>query len=56
MEIKIYFELVEQIRAQDEIIKIKDEIIIKLINENAEQENMIDVLMKSMVGDDEYVG
>lgn len=42
---KTYFELLELIEQQQEIIKTKDEKIFKLIDINVEQENMINVLM-----------
>lgn len=44
MEIKL--KLLETIHQQDEIIKQKNEVISKLANENIEQENFINSIMK----------
>lgn len=41
-------ELLEIIEKQKEMINKQNEVIAELVNQNAEQENMIDELMKSM--------
>lgn len=43
---KTYFDLIDLIEEKTKIIKQQSEIIAKLINENAEQENLIKELMK----------
>lgn len=48
METKTYMELIEIIECQRSIINKQAQTIIKLLNQNAEQENMINELMKSM--------
>jgi len=48
METKTYMELIEIIEDQRSIINKQAQTIIKLLNQNAEQENMINELMKSM--------
>ena len=45
LENTIYFDLVELIEKQGEIIKRQTETIAKLVNENAEKENMINSLI-----------
>jgi hypothetical protein len=45
---KAYFDLVEQ---QGQIVKKQSETIGKLVNVNAEQENLIDELMREHVGE-----
>lgn len=42
-----YFDLIELIDDQNKIIKKQAETITKLLNESAEQENMINELMRS---------
>lgn len=42
---KLYYDLLEIIEAQDEMIVKQNNLIAKLTNENVEQENMINVLM-----------
>jgi len=44
-ETKLYYDLLELINKQDDIIKKQNEIIAELTNENLEKENMINVLM-----------
>lgn len=46
MRSKLYYDLLEIIEKQDEVIAKQNELIAKLTNENAEKENMINVLMK----------
>ena len=46
METSLYYELLEIMEKQDEVIRNKDKLIAKLINENMEKENMIDTLLK----------
>jgi len=45
--LKIDLELLEIIYSQDEIIEKQKEIVAKLINQTAEQESVINELMKS---------
>lgn len=42
---KLYYDLLEIIEIQDGMIVKQNNLIAKLTNENAEQENMINVLM-----------
>ncbi|MEI3605916.1 hypothetical protein SPD48_09460 [Pseudogracilibacillus sp. SE30717A] len=42
-----YFDLIELIDKQSNVIKKQSKTITKLLNENAEQENMINELMRS---------
>lgn len=42
---KLYYDLLEIIEVQDEMIVKQNNLIVKLTNENVEQENMINVLM-----------
>lgn len=42
-----YFDLIELIDKQSKVIKKQSKTITKLLNENAEQENMINELMRS---------
>lgn len=46
MECKTYFELIEIIEGQRNIIDKQATVIIDLLNQNAEQENMINELLK----------
>jgi hypothetical protein len=46
MEIKVCYDLLEIIEKQDEVIRKQNNLIAKLTNENLEQENTINVLMK----------
>lgn len=46
MKNKIYYDLLETIGKQEEMIKKQNETIAKLVNENLEKENMINVLMQ----------
>lgn len=43
---KLYYDLIEIIEKQDEVICKQNQTIAKLVNENMEKENMINVLMK----------
>mgnify|MGYP001019738111 CR=1 FL=1 len=43
---KICYDLLEIIEMQDEMIRKQNELITKLVNENAEKENMINELMQ----------
>lgn len=40
-----YFDLIDLIEQQEKVIKNQSNIIIKLLNENAEQENLINELL-----------
>lgn len=42
---KTYFDLIELIEQQEKVIKSQSEVITKLLNENAEQENLINELL-----------
>ena len=46
MDNMTYFDFIELIEKQGEIIKQQAETIAKLINENMEQENIINILMQ----------
>lgn len=52
METKTYFELIEIIEGQRSIINKQASAIIDLLNQCAEQENLINVLMKDYIVDD----
>ena len=41
-------ELLEILKLQEDAIEKQNEFIVKLVNENAEKENMIEVLMKEL--------
>jgi len=43
---KLYYDLLEIIESQDEMIHKQNDIIAKLTNENMEKENMINELMQ----------
>ena len=43
---KLYYDLLEIIEKQEEMITKQNQLITKLTNENLEKENMINVLMK----------
>ena len=47
MKTKLYYDLLELIEKQDEMICEQNKIIIELANANAEQENMINVLLSN---------
>jgi hypothetical protein len=47
--VKNYLDLLDIIKQQEEIIAKQNEMIARLVNETAEQENMISVLMQNMV-------
>lgn len=46
LETKFYYELLDIIEQQTEILNKQKELIIRLVNENVEKENMIEVLMQ----------
>lgn len=46
MNIKLYYDLLDIIEKQENVIKKQNETIIKITNENLEKENMINELMK----------
>lgn len=46
MKSKLYYDLLEIIEKQDDMIKKQNKLIAKLVNENAEKENMINELMQ----------
>jgi len=46
--IEVYTELLELINKQEETIHKQNEMIAKLVNENLEKENIINVLMSEM--------
>lgn len=46
---KSYLDLAELVEQQGQIIKDQSETIAKLVNENTEQENMINTLMRKWV-------
>lgn len=46
MKSKLYYDLLEIIEKQDEMIYKQNKLMTKLVNENMEKENMINVLMK----------
>lgn len=43
---KLYYDLLEIIEKQEEMIRKQNEMITRLTNENMEKENMINVLMQ----------
>lgn len=45
MQSKLYYDLLEIIDNQNRVIEKQSELIAKLTNDNAEKENMINVLM-----------
>ncbi|MDI9476434.1 MAG: hypothetical protein QM295_06330 [Bacillota bacterium] len=51
MGTKLYYNLLEIIERQEEMIRKQNELITKLTNENLEKENMINVLMSEFVGE-----
>lgn len=46
LDIKLVYDLLEIIDKQEEMIKKQNDMIAKLVNENAEKENMINELMQ----------
>lgn len=46
LNIKLYYDLLDIIEKQENVIKKQNETIIKITNENLEKENMINELMK----------
>ena len=45
MKSKLYYDLLEIIEKQDEMICKQNKLMAKLVNENMEKENMINILM-----------
>lgn len=45
MDLKLYTDLLELLNYQGHLIKKQNDVIVSLVNENAEKENMINVLM-----------
>lgn len=50
MKIKLYYDLMDIIQKQEEMIRQQNKLIIELVNENMEKENMINVLMQEQEG------
>lgn len=50
MKSKLYYDLLEIIEKQDEMICKQNKLMAKLVNENMEKENMINVLMQEQEG------
>lgn len=50
MGCETYFELADIVEKQGKIIKEQSETIARLLNENAEQENFINEMMKNYFG------
>ena len=50
MKSKLYYDLLEIIEKQDEMIYKQSKLITKLVNENMEKENMINILMQEQEG------
>lgn len=50
MKVKLYYELLDIIEMQDEMIRKQNELISELVNENMEKENMINELMQEQEG------
>jgi len=46
---KLYYDLIEVIEKQDEVICKQNQTIANLVNKNAEKENMINVLMNEQL-------
>lgn len=49
MAIDLYHELTLLIEHQEKVIRKQNDTIAKLLNENAEQENMINIMMKEQI-------
>lgn len=49
MQHKTYFDLIDLIEQQNAVIINQSQMIIKLVNENVEQENLINVMMNDTV-------
>lgn len=49
-KVKLYYDLLEIIEKQGDMIKKQNETIAKLTNENLEKENMINELMQEQAG------
>lgn len=47
---KLYFDLIDVIEKQDEVICKQNQVIYKIVNENLEKENMLNVLMQEQEG------
>jgi len=50
-ELRVCEHLLEVVERQEDVIGKQNELIAKLVNENFEQENFINVLMKEQVDD-----
>ena len=50
MKVKLYYELLDIIEKQEDMIRKQNELISELVNENMEKENMINVLMQEQEG------
>lgn len=50
MKSKLYYDLLEIIEKQDEMIYKQNKLMTKLVNENMEKENMINILMQEQEG------
>ena len=50
MKVKLYYELLDIIEKQEDMIRKQNELIAELTNENLEKENMINVLMQEQEG------
>lgn len=50
MKSKLYYDLLEIIEKQDEMIYKQNKLMTKLVNENMEKENMINVLVQEQEG------
>lgn len=47
---KLYFDLIDVIEKQDNVISKQNQTIVNLVNENLEKENMINILMQEQEG------
>lgn len=50
MKSKLYYDLLDIIEKQDEMICKQNKLMAKLVNENMEKENMINILMQEQEG------
>lgn len=50
MDFKLIYDLLEIIRKQDDLICTQKQVLYSLVNENAEKENMINILMQEQEG------
>ena len=46
---KLYFDLIDVIEKQDNVISKQNQTIVNLVNENLEKENMVNVLMSEQL-------